>query len=111
MAAVSTGSGGILSSGTNAPLYRSAFLDRADSEAGLETYEQRLALALDINQTDRVLQHTSHQPIGSGHCSDLTSSTNDHVWRDGAWYTKYPSLRLSFAILQNVSIHTDTSCG
>ena len=55
---VSNGRGGLLGSGTNAPLYTSMFLSRSDPEAELEAYEQRLALALDVDQTDRVLEHS-----------------------------------------------------
>jgi hypothetical protein len=52
---ISNGRGGILGSGTNAPLYKSMFLSRADPEAELEAYECRLALAFDVDQGDRVL--------------------------------------------------------
>lgn len=82
---VSTGRGGILGSGTNAPLYKSAFLDRADPEAEILAYQQRLALALDVDQTDRVLQHSpTTSRLHSTEHSDMKSHAN-HVWRDGAW--------------------------
>jgi hypothetical protein len=83
--AVSTGRGGMLGSRTNAPLYTSTFLDRADPEAELEAYEHRLALALDVDQTHRVLQHS---PSPSSHHSEKHGGAtphSKHTWRDGAW--------------------------
>ncbi|KAI4926585.1 hypothetical protein J4E85_006879 [Alternaria conjuncta] len=82
--AVSTGRGGMLGSGTNAPLYKSAFLNRADPDAELEAYERRLALALDIDPTDRILQHSS-SPVSSSSPHSGPASQAKHVWRDGAW--------------------------
>lgn len=55
----STGRGGIFSVGSMAPLHRSAFLSRADPQAEFEVYESRLALAMDIDQAERILQHSS----------------------------------------------------
>ncbi|KAI2484109.1 WD40 repeat [Pyrenophora tritici-repentis] len=81
---VSTGRGRMLGSGTNAPLYKSAFLNRADPEAELEAYERRLALALDVDQTDRIFQHSSlPAPQSPSHGGPVPQTT--HTWRDGAW--------------------------
>ncbi|KAK1913409.1 hypothetical protein P3342_005345 [Pyrenophora teres f. teres] len=81
---VSTGRGRMLGSGTNAPLYKSAFLNRADPEAELEVYERRLALALDVDQTDRIFQHSSPPaPQSPPHCGPASQTA--HAWRDGAW--------------------------
>lgn len=85
VAAVTTGNGGMLGSGTTAPLYTSTFLNRADPEAELEAYERRLALALEVDQIDRVLQHTT---LPSSHHGKRTSNTpphRPHSWRDSAW--------------------------
>ncbi|KAF2847750.1 meiosis-specific APC/C activator protein-like protein AMA1 [Plenodomus tracheiphilus IPT5] len=82
--AVSTGRGSMLGRGTNAPLYRSAFLNSADPEAELETYEQRLALALDIDQTERVLQHSPAHTSSVTRSGDISPHVR-HVWRDGVW--------------------------
>ncbi|CAO2651096.1 Nn.00g093930.m01.CDS01 [Neocucurbitaria sp. VM-36] len=82
---VSTAQGGMLGRGTNAPLYKSSFLNRADPEAELEAYERRLALALNVDQVDRILQHS---PVSlSPYSKKLGGATLDvkHVWRDGAW--------------------------
>lgn len=82
---VSTGRGGMLGSGTNAPLYTSSFLNRADPEAELEAYERRLALALDVDQTDRVLYHSPTPSIFHGEHQFGSSSRSKHSWRDAAW--------------------------
>jgi hypothetical protein len=84
----------MLSSGTNAPLYKSAFLNRADPEAQLEAYERRLALALDVDQTDRILAHSSASSPENALQSGAASQTK-HVWRDGAWIKDGVALRLS----------------
>lgn len=98
VAAVFTGRGGMLGSGTIAPLYTSTFLNRADPEAETEAYERRLALALEVDQTDRILQHS---PVTSSHsvmkCSNTTSHA-PHFWRDGAWTQNGVRPCLSFTI-------------
>jgi hypothetical protein len=101
--AVSTGRGGMLGSGTNAPLYTSTFLNRADPEAELEAYEHRLALALDVDQTDRVLQHS---PSPSSHHNGKHGGTTPHpkhTWRDGAWIKDGVIPRLFNGLLRSVS--------
>lgn len=85
---VSNGRGGMLGSGTNAPLYTSMFLSRSDPEAELEAYERRLALAFDVDQADRVLKHST--PLsGLAKASSNAASTpvgnKKHVWRDNTW--------------------------
>ncbi len=93
---VSTGNGGMLGVGTNAPLYKSAFLNRADPEAELEAYERRLALALDVDQTERVLHHSPppSSPLKAG-CESSTSPAKT-VWRDGGWVKDGSNSRLFF---------------
>jgi hypothetical protein len=83
----------MLGSGTNAPLYKSAFLNRADPEAQLEVYERRLALALDVDQTDRILAHSSSPSPQRMFQNDAGTSQADHVWRDGAWIKDGVTLR------------------
>jgi hypothetical protein len=92
---VSTGRGRMLGSGTNAPLYKSAFLNRADPEAEMEAYERRLGLALDVDQTDRIFQHSS-SPASHSSPPGGTASQAKHVWRDGAWIKDGVHSRLSF---------------
>jgi hypothetical protein len=81
---VSNGRGGMLGSGTNAPLYTSSFLNRADPEAELEAYERRLALALDVDQADRILQHSPVPPAQNANHGGALLHVK-HTWRDGAW--------------------------
>jgi hypothetical protein len=100
---VSNGRGSIYGSGTNAPLYASMFLNRSDPEAELEAYERRLALAFEINQADRVLDHTSPPPksplLGSpGSTNSSSSSPGPPLWRDNAWIKDGVTTRLSLNI-------------
>jgi hypothetical protein len=104
--AVSTGRGGMLGTGTNAPLYTSTFLNSADPEAELEAYERRLALALGVDQTDRVLQHSSPPPtIPNATHHDMAVHTK-HNWRDSAWIKDGVTSRLSTYNRK----HLGTSC-
>ncbi|KAF2866117.1 WD40-repeat-containing domain protein [Massariosphaeria phaeospora] len=85
---VSNGRGGMLGSGTNAPLYSSMFLSRSDPDAELEAYEHRLALAFDVDQTDRVLQHSTPptKPFTPSPSSvGLLPTHTKHVWSNNAW--------------------------
>jgi hypothetical protein len=87
---VSDGRGGVLGSGTNAPLYTSMFLSRSDPEAELEVYESRLALAFDVDQSDKILEHSSpgpSSPSATKSNSSVTSvgSPSRHVWKDNSW--------------------------
>ncbi|KAF2446830.1 WD40 repeat-like protein [Karstenula rhodostoma CBS 690.94] len=85
---VSNGNGGLLGSGTNAPLYTSMFLSRSDPDAELEAYERRIALALDIDQVNRVLDHStspsSPNTVGTRE-TPPSARPPFHVWRDNSW--------------------------
>jgi hypothetical protein len=94
---VSTGRGGMLGSGTNAPLYTSTFLNRADPEAELEAYERRLALAMDVDQADRILQHSPTPSTSHSMKSRTVASHMKHTWRDSAWIKDGVTSRLSSA--------------
>jgi hypothetical protein len=85
VSATSTGNRSMLGSSTIAPLYTSVFLDRADPEAELEAYERRLALALEVDQLDRVLQHSASPTPQSGARHANMRSNVPHIWRDSAW--------------------------
>ena len=52
---ISDGRGGFLSSGSNAPMYESHFYDEGILDDGLERMESRLAAALDIDLTSRMI--------------------------------------------------------
>jgi meiosis-specific APC/C activator protein AMA1 len=54
---VSNGRGGLLGSGTNAPLYTTSFsAARAKAQEDLENHENRLAHALELDRVSRVLE-------------------------------------------------------
>lgn len=96
IAAVSIGNGGMLGSGTTAPLYVSSFLNRADPEAELEAYERRLALAVEVNQTDRILHHSTPP---TGHLRARHSNAHPHTphfWMNGAWTQEILKACLSY---------------
>ena len=52
---ISNGQGGFISSGSNAPMFTSHFFDDDTSESDNSQLEGRLAVALEIDQTSRVL--------------------------------------------------------
>jgi hypothetical protein len=92
---VSNGQGGLLGSGTNAPLYTSSFFNRVDPEAEIEVYEKRLALALDVNQSDRIIQYLPVPGyLNSGQHRSGPPHLR-HVWRDSAWMHDGDKIRLS----------------
>lgn len=108
---VSNGRGGLLGSGTNAPLYTSMFLSRSDPEAELETHERRLALAFDVDQSSRVLGDTSppNSPTSPGGTSSGYGSNSNfptkHVWADSAWVKEGSTTRLSSIIIWSTLFH------
>jgi hypothetical protein len=57
-AAVADGHGGLLTSGSNAPLFTSSFIpSQPKAKEGLEIHERRLARALDIDRATRVHEY------------------------------------------------------
>lgn len=80
--AITSGTGGLLASGTTAPLHTASFLDQPTSDDKIVEHERRLALALDIDQTNRVLiqNHTSRE-----NGSRLLPHHSPFVWRDSRW--------------------------
>lgn len=108
---VSNGNGGLLGSGTNAPLYTSMFLSRSDPDAELEAYERRVALALDIDQVNRVLDHStpSSSPKFMGSRETPPSAERTvHVWRDNSWIRDSSSPCWFKILSQGLSILTHT---
>ena len=53
--AISNGRGGFLSSGSNAPMYTAGFLDEHNQDQEMETIENRIARALAIDRTERLI--------------------------------------------------------
>lgn len=79
---ITSATGGLIASGTTAPLHTASFLDQdtdADQTVG---HERRLALALDIDQASRILLQTS-QPGET--MPDLAQKPRRFDWRDSSW--------------------------
>ncbi|KAI9804215.1 MAG: hypothetical protein M1825_001617 [Sarcosagium campestre] len=98
VAATTDGRGGLIASGTNAPLYVSKFLPAVSEKEDQETYERRLALALEIDQSRRVFDYgptaeTQQTPSPSRKkradappASRTKPATDSRVvWQDGEW--------------------------
>lgn len=86
------GHGGRVASGTNAPMYTSAFLNQNEPSDGQEMHERRLAAALDFDQANRVLAESSgvETPASpaassSASASPISGSSSPTVWRDNHW--------------------------
>lgn len=105
--------GGRLSSGTNAPFYNARFHSNLDQAQELESFERRLALALEIDQSSRVLstldalgrdrpkvQDNSHQD-GRSRISPFQSNGMS-VWRNSEW-TKTEALHCEFCEVELIS--------
>ncbi|KAI9855050.1 MAG: hypothetical protein M1824_006424 [Vezdaea acicularis] len=94
-AGISNGQGGMLNSGTNAPMYNARFLEGKTSLEDLQKHEQRLAVAFEFDQTNKVLNFRSNQqaessmngrkwvPIKGAGLHKRTYEPT--VWRDSEW--------------------------
>lgn len=100
--AVADGHRGFFTSGSTAPLYRTNFLDRLDSTMESEAYERRLALALDVDTSSRVLaiNDTTTSSNSANHSPDCTQIPGPTIWKDGQWI-KEGSTTTSKKILRN----------
>jgi len=124
---VTNGRGGLFASGSSAPLYRSNFLDRLDSVAEREALEQRLALALDVDISARVLNHTSEKSrrptLASPQSFNRTKAFGPTVWKDSSWIkegstvapkrtsrTKRAIPSIPFRVLDAPSLRDDFYC-
>ncbi|KAI1613319.1 WD40-repeat-containing domain protein [Exophiala viscosa] len=80
--AVPSGNGGLIASGTTAPLHTASFLDQPTLDDKVVEHERRLALALDIDQTNRVLLQNHVNRENGPHSLPQHSP---FVWRDSRW--------------------------
>ena len=86
---VPNGRGGLIGSGTNAPMYTSTFFEKETQHQSLERFEGRVAAALEIDQTSRVFQIS--QPPDRGRSRTLSYTGRERVqspttiWQDGQW--------------------------
>jgi hypothetical protein len=86
--AVDDGRGGFLASGSSAPLYSANFFAPSDPAADRDMHERRLALALDVDTSTRML---SPSRLSSPSRSIDISSDNGYspsrrlVWKNNEW--------------------------
>lgn len=89
---IPNGSGGLIASGTNAPMYTSRFLEGETADQDLERLEGRLAAALDIDRTIRMLDIPG-SPNRPRHIPTNTTTSKRKYpfidsrtqWKNGAW--------------------------
>lgn len=98
--AISDGRGRTLGSGTNAPIYTTNFLVGSPDELDIELLEARIAVALEIDQTNRLL-NTSRSPERGRSASCNTAGIKRKVpdkelrtrWINGEWVQEYSPSR------------------
>ena len=86
------GRGGLLGSGTNAPMYKSNFAEGNLTEQDHDCFEGRLAAALDIDQNRRMFNSSQSPGYGTTASSDqdrtkrkLANRESRTKWIDGQW--------------------------
>ncbi|EEH20868.1 hypothetical protein PABG_03099 [Paracoccidioides brasiliensis Pb03] len=85
---VQDGHGGLLSTGSSAPMYVANFLDKDTHAQHLKRHEARLAAALDIDQATKVLNfgdtasHTEHIHTTG---DSLHAQYPSYVWKNSSW--------------------------
>ena len=84
-AGVPDGRGGLLGSGTNAPMYTAHFLDHDTLDQDWSRHENRLALALDVDQASRILSNVQSLSSSQGLFSTTSVQDSTVAWRDNAW--------------------------
>ena len=78
-AGISDGRGGMLGSGTNAPLYTTSFsASRPKAQEDFEKHEDRLAQALDIDRTQRVFEF--RDPLATPPATPFDSRFKRHIF-------------------------------
>ena len=83
---VSDGRGGLLRSGTNAPLYGNLFTSRADAASILNAHERRIALAANLDQSRRVLAvNDSFGDNAQIVAHSQLPVAGKIIWRDNEW--------------------------
>lgn len=99
-AAVDNGRGGFLGSGTNAPMFNSDFFKTESPVQSHERFQGRLAAALNIDQTSRVLSFSpdpteSRATISASNATDTVKNT---VWKNGVWVNEESGSRMPSAL-------------
>ena len=86
--AIPDGAGGLLSSGTTAPMHTAQFFPRHVSPKDPEKHESRIALALDIDRASRLLNTCQLSPSVDSTPSPSSPGYEKYspfVWKDSAW--------------------------
>lgn len=85
---IPSASGELLVSGATAPLHTANFLNEPTFEDKIIDHERRLALALEIDQANRILSRPS---VEIGKIDRFFPNHNQYVWRDSMWTRKSPA--------------------
>ena len=86
--AIDDGRGGLVGSGTTAPLHVAHFLDEGTPNTDIERHRNRLSLALGIDEANRVLRHILPRSLPTsleGRTNNDCSRFAPFVWQNGAW--------------------------
>lgn len=103
--AVSDGRGGLLTSGTNAPLYASRFTAlRPKTKEELDNHERRIAEALEMDRTTRVLDFRDHTlssqtPTMTGRLG-IDEPEKKSVWTGSGWEFGSPEHSKSISTME-----------
>ncbi|KAL8789043.1 MAG: hypothetical protein Q9195_007009 [Heterodermia aff. obscurata] len=91
------GQGGLLGSGTNAPMYTSRFFESNTPDQDRGRLEGRLAAALNIDQANRIFNHSQSPDRSRGTKIKIGGSPSKSkfleqrtVWKDGQWIREEP---------------------
>ena len=104
------GQGGVLGSGTNAPMYTSRFFESNTPDQDRGRLEGRLAAALDIDQANRIFNHSQSPDRSRGTKIKIGSSPSRSklleqrtVWKDGQWIRGESASRKSTNMIPRLS--------
>ena len=86
-AAISDGRGGLLGSGTNAPMFSANFFDSETDDQGAVPFEGRIAAALELDQCRRVLDVSPPPKRSRPSAERYADPEFPTVWKDGRWYS------------------------
>ena len=85
VASISNGRGGRVTSGTSATHYTADFLRKHSSSEEEVTHGQRLAIAMEIDQGAKMLEHSSPSSPRSPQGPSSGESGTTRVWNNGVW--------------------------
>ena len=85
VASISNGRGGRVTSGTSASHYTADFLRKNSPSEEEVTHGRRLALAMEIDQGAKMLDHTSPSSPRSSQSPSNGGSSTTRTWKNGRW--------------------------